>query len=187
MTIRAGVAVDANELQEALADDAAFAAWYQRTLPRVFSYLMSRCGGDRDLAEDLAQSTFIAAIEGRWRFDGRSESVTWLCGIARHKLADHYRQAERIERRAMRMQVHQIHTDAAAMPVPDVDEQSLIADAFRSLPPMQRAMLAFVAQDGLSVAEAGRLLGKSPRAATSLLHRAREGFRAAYREEVSDD
>jgi DNA-directed RNA polymerase specialized sigma24 family protein len=39
----------------------------------------------------------------------------------------------------------------------------------------------------LSVADAGRLLGKSPRAATSLLHRARQSFRQAYRGEVSDD
>ena len=186
MTSRATVAVEANELHAALADDAAFAAWYRRTVPRVFSYLLSRCG-DRDLAEDLTQLTFITAIDGRWRFDGRSDSVTWLCGIARHKLADHYREAERMERRAIRMQVRQIEAGGGTEGDPDVDDLVLIEEAFHSLPPMQRAMLAFVAQDGLSVAEAGRLLGRDPRAATSLLHRARESFRAAYRGEVSDD
>ena len=186
MSIRATVALDANELQQALADDDAFASWYRRSVPRVYSYLMSRCG-DRDLAEELTQQTFIAAVEGRWGFDGRSDGVTWLCGIARHKLADHFRAQERAERRGMRMQVAQIELEREAPTGPEIEDRALIAEAFRSLPPSQRAMLAFVAQDGLSVAEAGRLLGRSPRAATSLLNRARESFRKAYRGEVSDD
>lgn len=187
MSIRATIATDANELRAALADDDAFASWYRRTVPRVFAYLMSRCGGDRDLAEELTQLTFIAAVEQRWGFDGRSEGVTWLCGIARHKLADHFRALERAERRQMRIQVRQIELEQAPDGEPEMEERTLIAEAFRSLPPSQRAMLAFVAQDGLSVAEAGRLLGRSPRAATSLLHRARESFRRAYRGELSDD
>jgi len=53
-----------NELSLALADDAAFRHWYERTMPRVFSYLVNR-GGDQALAEELTQQTFIAAIDGR--------------------------------------------------------------------------------------------------------------------------
>lgn len=185
MTTRESATAAANELQLALADDSAFAAWYRRTVPRVFSYVMGRCGGDRDLAEEVTQLTFIAAVDGRWGFDGRSEGVTWLCGIARHKLADHYRALERIERRQMRMRVREIESGPSIES--EIDQRRLIAEAFGSLPSTQRAMLAFVALDGLSVAEAGRLLGKNPRAATSLLHRAREGFRRAYRGEDPDD
>ncbi|MGI8703458.1 MAG: RNA polymerase sigma factor [Candidatus Limnocylindrales bacterium] len=187
MTIRASALAEPNELQAALADDAAFEAWYRRTLPRVYSYVMSRCGSDRDVAEELTQLTFIAAVEQRWRFDGRSDSVTWLCGIARHKLADHYRALERAERRQMRMEVRQIELERDARTQPGLADQAGIEEAFRSLPAAQRAMLAFVAQDGLSVAEAGRLLGKSTGAAQSLLHRARESFRRAYRGELLHD
>jgi RNA polymerase sigma-70 factor (ECF subfamily) len=187
MTARATSTVDLGELQAALADDAAFEAWYRRALPRVFSYLMSRCGGDRDLAEELTQQTFVAALEQRWRFEGRSDSVTWLCGIGRHKLADHFRARERASRRQLQMEIRQIELAQGSPLPPTVEDRELIADAFRSLPPIQRAMLAFVAQDGLSVAEAGRLLGKSPAASNSLLHRAREGFRRAYRGELPHD
>lgn len=119
MNIRATVASDANELRAALADDDALASWYRRTIPRVFAYLMSRCGGDRDLAEELTQQQFIAAVEQRWGFDGRSETVTWLCGIARHKLADHFRAMERAERRQMRIQVRQIESEHGAESGPD--------------------------------------------------------------------
>lgn len=177
----------AGDFREALEDDAAFEAWYRRTMPRVFSYLMSRTGRDQDVAEELVQQTYIAAIEQRWRFEGRADSVTWLVGIARHKLADHYRAVERADRRHLRMAVREIHVGSSPPRALDIEDREAIAEAFRSLPPAQRAMLAFVAQDGLSVADAARLLGKSASAGQSLLHRARTAFRDAYGVGVSDD
>jgi RNA polymerase sigma-70 factor (ECF subfamily) len=180
MTARAGFAENTNELQLALASDDAFAAWYGRTLPRVYSYVLSRCGHDVELAEDLSQQAFIAAVEQRSKFDGRSDTVTWLCGIARNKLADHYRRIEREERRQMRLQVRQLGLDRDAALQPGLDDRTAIADAMRSLPAPQQAVLAFVVLDDLPVKEAGRLMGKSPGATQSLLHRARAGFRRAY-------
>src|SRR3954471_20665168 len=180
MTTRVGLASDVNELQTALASDAAFEAWYAATLPRVYSYVFSRSGRDVALAEDITQQAFIAAVEERSRFDGRSDSATWICGIARHKLADHFRRQAREERRQMRLEVRQLDMDRDASAAPGFDDRTAIADAFRSLPSNQRAVLAFVVIDDLAVAEAGRLMGKSASATQSLLHRARASFRRAY-------
>lgn len=180
MTARTTTAEDIDELRLALADDAAFDAWYRRTLPRVYSYLLSRCGNDVALAEELSQQTFIAAIDQRSRFQGRSDATTWLIGIARHKLADHFRVLEREERREMRLEVRQIRLEAGASRAAGLDERVAIADAFRSLPAGHQAVLAFVVLDDLSIPEAARLIGKSASATQSLLHRAREGFRRAY-------
>jgi RNA polymerase sigma-70 factor, ECF subfamily len=187
MTARTGSVEGVNELQVALADDAAFESWYRRTLPRVYSYLLGRCGGDVALAEELSQQTFIAAVAQRSRYDGRSDTVTWLCGIARHKLADHFRAIERAERRQMRLEIRQIHVEHDAAGAPGLDDRAAIADALRSLPAAQRAVLAFVVLDGLPVAEAGRLMGRSGAATQSLLHRARQSFRKAYDGELGDD
>lgn len=187
MTARTGSIEGVSEISLALADDAAFEAWYRRTMPRVFAYVMSRCGNDVALAEELSQQTFVAAIDQRARFDGRSDMVTWLCGIARHKLADHYRMLEREERRQMRLEVRQIRLEGESLRAMRLDERAAIGDALRSLPASQRAVLAFVVLDGLPVAEAGRLIGKSPSATQSLLHRARASFRRAYHGESSDD
>jgi len=151
MTARTSSVEGVNELQLALVDDDAFEAWYRRTLPRVFAYLLSRCGNDVGLAEELSQQTFVAAINQRARFDGRSELVTWLLGIARHKLADHFRAVEREERRRMRLEVRQIHVESEAAAGPGLDDRAAIADALRSLPAAQRAVLAFVVLDGLPV------------------------------------
>jgi len=187
MTARTGTVDGVNELQLALADDAAFEAWYRRKLPRVFGYLLTRCGNDMNLAEELSQQTFVAAINQRTGFDGRSDVVTWLCGIARHKLADHFRTLEREERRRMHLEVRQIRVEDDAARGPGLDDRAAIADALRSLPAAHQAVLAFVVLDGLSAAEAGRLLGRSASATQSLLHRARQSLRRAYGEEVSDD
>lgn len=46
---------------------------------------------DQAIAEDLVQETFLAAIKARQRFAGRSTARSWLFGILRNKIADHYR------------------------------------------------------------------------------------------------
>ena len=187
MTARTTVADGIDELQKALADDAGFESWYLRTVPRVYSYLVSRSGGDVALAEDLTQQTFTAAIDQRSRYDGRADTVTWLCGIARHKLADHFRAIERDERRQRRMEVRQIQLDEGTPAALGFEDRSMIAEILRSLPTSQRAVLVFVVLDDLPVAEAARLLGKSRGATESLLFRARDSFRRAYRAENRDD
>src|SRR6187551_1354432 len=157
MTVRTSIEVGVDELQRALADDAGFDAWYRRSVPRVYSYLMSRGGGDVALAEDLTQQTFVAAINQRSRFDGRSDTITWLCGIARHKLADHFRAIERNERRQRRMEVRQIELEREGPPELGLEDRTMIAEILRSMPASQRAVLVFVVLDDLPVAEAARL------------------------------
>ena len=46
---------------------------------------------DHDVANDLVQDTFLAALEGGCRFEGRSAMRTWLVGILKHKIADSFR------------------------------------------------------------------------------------------------
>jgi len=187
MSAQTTVANAIDELSRALADDSGFESWYRRTLPRVYSYLVSRCGGDVALAEDLTQQTFIAAIDQRSRYDGRSDTVTWLCGIARHKLADYFRAIERDERRQMRMEVRQIELEAGPRAGLQLEDRTVIGEVLRSLPADQRAVLVFVVLDDLPVVEAARLMGRSRGATESLLFRARDSFRRAFAEEDRDD
>jgi RNA polymerase sigma-70 factor (ECF subfamily) len=46
---------------------------------------------DPEIANDLVQDTFVAALEGGCRFEGRSAVRTWLVGILKHKIADSFR------------------------------------------------------------------------------------------------
>jgi len=174
-----------NELREAMTDDVAFRSWYDRVLPRVYAYLVARTR-DGELAEELTQQVFIAAIDRRTSFDGRSDSVTWLCSIARHKLADHFRRLEREERRVARVVVREIELASPGDAWTAVESREAIASALASLPASQRAALIFVDLDELPVREAARLLRRSPQATQSLVTRARASFRAMYEPGVRD-
>ncbi len=46
-------------------------------------------------AEDMVQETFLAALKGGQRFEGRSAEKSWLVGILKNKICDHYRKASR--------------------------------------------------------------------------------------------
>lgn len=50
---------------------------------------------DKDVAEDLVQETFLAALTAAGRFSGGSSVRTWLTAILIHKMGDHRRRAGR--------------------------------------------------------------------------------------------
>lgn len=175
----------AAELAGAFASEAAFRVFYERALPRVYGYLFTRCGGDRAAAEDLTQLTFAAAIRERRSYDGRSDPIVWLTGIARHKLADHFRTRDREERRWLRLVVREVAVDRELAAWRDVDEREALVRALARLPALQRAVLVLHYADGLPVREVAQAIGRSESAAESLLARAREALRPTY-EEATD-
>ncbi|WOO41860.1 sigma-70 family RNA polymerase sigma factor [Rubellicoccus peritrichatus] len=48
------------------------------------------------LAEDLVQDTFLAGMKAKERFSGRASVKTWLTGILKNKIIDHYRKKDRM-------------------------------------------------------------------------------------------
>jgi len=48
-----------------------------------------------DIAQDLVQETFLAAVRTKDRFRGGSTVRSWLCGILKHKICDYYRKRGR--------------------------------------------------------------------------------------------
>jgi RNA polymerase sigma-70 factor, ECF subfamily len=177
MTASATFLEGVDEFRAALASNEAFDAWYRRTSPRVFAYLLSRCGNDPALADELLQETLVSAIDQRARYDGRSDVVAWLCGIARHKLADHYRRLERDERRRIQLEIQQIDVERPLATARGLDDRAAIAEALASLPAAQKAVLVFAVLDDRPVPEVARLMHRSTSATQSLLHRARTSFR----------
>lgn len=168
-----------SELAAVLADETAFRAWYHQALPRVYGYLYHRCGRNPAVAEEIAQEAFVEAVRSRSRFRGRSDPTTWVMGIARHRLIDHFRREERARRRRADLAV--LDRTAVASP-PGDPATDVIDDALAELPALHRAALVLHYMDGLTVRDLARALGRSEAAAASLLARARDRFRQAYRE-----
>lgn len=66
------------------------ATWVDQHGDYLFRYAMMRLR-NKDLAENMVQETFLAAIAGKKSFSGRSTERTWMVGILKHKIIDHYR------------------------------------------------------------------------------------------------
>jgi RNA polymerase sigma-70 factor (ECF subfamily) len=167
--------------------EAGLLALYDLALPQVYGYLLRRCG-DRDVAEELTSETFLAATDAARRPDTPPLDVGWLIGVARHKLADHWRGRAR-EQRNLRAVATDPTVDAAT-----VDPWGTRLDALRAqtalahLAPQHRAALTLRYVDDLPVPQVADLLGRTVHATEALLVRARREFRAIYdREEGSDD
>ncbi len=164
-----------------VADEQAFRAWYDRSLPTVYGYLFHRCGRDPDLAEELTQQAFVEAVRHYSRFRGQANATTWVIGIARHKLVDHFRRAERDTRRLAALSARELGDAARAESSPPTTPDD-IDDALAGLPALQRAVLILHYMDQLSVREVANSIGKTEAATASLLARGRDAFRQAFPE-----
>lgn len=50
---------------------------------------------DSEVAEDLVQETLLAALKAKINYSGQSTEQTWLIGILKHKVIDHFRKVSR--------------------------------------------------------------------------------------------
>src|SRR5215475_1334171 len=145
----------------------AFRAFYEEALPRVYGYFLHRCGGSVQVAEDLTQETFLAAVEELKKGKRVRTPIAWIYGIARHKLLDHYRSQERLERGlALAAQAEELE-DELVVPDDEVARERAIA-ALASVAASQRAGLVLCYVDGFSMREAAAILGKGEEAVESL-------------------
>jgi len=68
--------------------------WVDEHGDYLFKYALMRLR-DPAKAEDAVQETFLAALKGGKSFQGRSAEKSWLVGILKNKICDHYRKASR--------------------------------------------------------------------------------------------
>jgi RNA polymerase sigma-70 factor (TIGR02943 family) len=68
------------------------ATWLDAHGDRLFRFAVSRVR-NRECAEDLVQETLLAAMQNIDSFDHGSTVRTWLTGILKHKIVDHFRRA----------------------------------------------------------------------------------------------
>jgi RNA polymerase sigma-70 factor, ECF subfamily len=149
---------------------------YDAALPEVYGYLLSRCG-QRALAEDLTAETFLAAVDACQRSTAPELSIAWLIGVARHKLADHWRRAAR-EERGLR-----VVAGERTEPNDPWDQRLDVLVArgvLAELGPHHRAALTLRYLDGLPVADVAECLDRTVHATEALLIRAKSAFRKSY-------
>ena len=165
----------------------ALLAIYDRALPQVYGYLVTRVR-DANLAEDLTAETFLAAAESLDKGKVPDLTVAWLITVARNKMVDHWR---RVAREARRLQlVHDSDEEVDDTLGADLDaafERARARDVLDQLGPHHRSALTLRYLDGLSVPECADHLGRTVHATEALLVRARNAFRARYQDMCDEE
>lgn len=67
---------------------------YQEYAKMIYHFIYLKCN-DRDLAEDIVQTTFLKAIMRIHSFHGECKISTWLCQIARNEYLNYCRKHNR--------------------------------------------------------------------------------------------
>ena len=152
-------------------DVEAFDELYRVHRNRVYTLCVDLCG-DRELAEDLLQETFVRVWRGLRGFGGRSSFATWVHRIAVNVCRD-----------AVRRQRRQAE-EGSRSPNPDTETVDRVRIALARLKPPYRAALALRYTLGLSYDEIGETLGWSLAKVKVTIHRAKRAFKLAYVEGI---
>lgn len=163
--------------------DAELVAWSAEGDRRAFDTIVVRHGRfalrvalrlipDPAVAEDVVQEALVRAWSQAKHFDpGRARLTTWLYRIVVNLCIDHRRRVRPLPL-PENFDVADPADGADEMMAQDQRRRALAA-ALNELPANQRAAMALVYDEGLSGAEAARVLGLSAKAVERLLARAR--------------
>lgn len=157
--------------------------------PVVYGFVFARVGGDEPTAQDLLQESLIEALRSAPTFRGDASLRTWVCAIARRRLARHY-EAERRQAVAESGLALLGGIGLAGPPGGGGDElerRDEIVRALGRLPAVHRQVLVMKYLDDLSVSAIADELGRSPVQVQSLLQRARDGLRRALEGDPGED
>jgi RNA polymerase sigma-70 factor (ECF subfamily) len=169
-------------------DEAAFKALFDDYFPKLYRFALARLRGDRDSATEAVQQTFCKAFEHLDRYRGEASLYGWMCQICRNVLVDEARRRQREGTRvelleddsAIRAILDSVAGPASEQPEHQAatgDLRRLIQATLDALPGHYGDVLEWKYVDGLSVEAIASRLVVGPKAAESLLTRARVAFR----------
>ncbi|RZK44078.1 MAG: sigma-70 family RNA polymerase sigma factor [Hymenobacter sp.] len=69
--------------------------WVDKYADYLYRFAISRLL-DEELARDLVQDTFLAALQQLSKFEGKSDERTWLTAILKNKIVDVYRKKGKV-------------------------------------------------------------------------------------------
>jgi RNA polymerase sigma-70 factor, ECF subfamily len=185
-----GTDVEAQLVRSAQAGDrASFEELVRLHADRLYAVIL-RVVGDRQEAEEVVQETFLRAWRSLARFERRSQFFTWLYRIGVNEAK---RTHERRSARPMQAPLDEAPgqpADERQAPHARAEARDLrqaLEAAIMDLPMDYRMPLVLRDVEGLSTAEAARVMDLGEAAFKSRLHRARLAVRAAVEDLVTQE
>jgi len=162
-------------MRQAIAEDQ-IRAVYRETIATLYGFVSRRCGGDRGLAEDVTQETWLRAVREWTRKGLPDRPIAWLTTVARNLLLNEFRRTPPLPLESIGLR-----EVLAAADTGDVTESAEIAavvnHALGRLPARQRRLLEAFHYERCSVAQIAEACALSERAVEGRLRRARQNLR----------
>jgi RNA polymerase sigma-70 factor (ECF subfamily) len=153
---------------------------YRASVDDLFDFVVRRCRGDLELAEDITQETWLRAVDD-WDRNGLPEHpAAWLARVASRLLSNHRRHQD-VER------ISNDDPDTVADETDRVERQhqrSIVQRALEKLPAAQARLLERFHFERRPVAEIAASAGLSERAVEGRLRRARARLRGLIGNEL---
>jgi RNA polymerase sigma-70 factor (ECF subfamily) len=139
-------------------DDKGFSALYNKYKNRVFGFLF-KMTGERDVAEDLLQETFLAAYRNAFQFDRTRSFLSWLFGIAHKRTIDYFRHARvETDHRAEALESVGSRLEAPDDELVNENVRRIVNEAVERLDPFQREVFLLRELGGVPFKEIAEIM-----------------------------
>ena len=158
-------------------DAGAVTELYNTYADRIYSLVFHQVDRNHEVAQDIVQEAFVAALKSAPEFRGQSKVYTWLCGIVNKKVSDFYRRQKRRAKyqTVEAFEVDQISSEALAPDTVEPDgRREATEKALFSLPLHYRQVLILKYVEEMPVSEISEIMRRSPKSVEGLLSRARK-------------
>jgi RNA polymerase sigma-70 factor, ECF subfamily len=149
---------------------------YRETIDTLYAYASRRCGGQRELAEDVTQEVWFRAVRDWRRTGAPANPLGWLTTVAHNLILNHLRRRENLPLDSV--SPAEVLAAVESDTVSDSAEiATAVSHALTRLPKAEAALLEAFHYDRSKVSQLAESYGISERAVEGRLRRARERLR----------
>jgi len=171
-------------------EEPAFEEFFEDYFPRLYRFALPRVRHDADMAEELVQATLCTAITKLKSYRGEAALFTWLCTICRREIGATLRKRSREAQPLLledtaeaRASLESLAAALSQQPESQVlrkEISRMVQVTLDCLPRWYASALEMKYLKDLPVNEIASRLSLGPKAAESLLTRARQAFREGF-------
>jgi len=170
-------------------EERAFERFFEDHAERLYRFALTRLDYDEELAAEVAQSALCNAIDKLDGYRGEATLFSWLCSFCRYEISAHRRRQKRapaafpLTDGSAQITALVETANASTSPEDELRRKELVRLVHLTLdhlPARYGSALEWKYLDGLSVEEIAKRLQIGPKAAESVLSRARQSFRNGF-------
>jgi RNA polymerase sigma-70 factor (ECF subfamily) len=171
-------------------DERAFEEFFSAYFPGVYRFALFRVENDGGAAEEITQAALCAAVAKIASYRGEAPLFSWLCTFCRHEISAYYTRLQKspaalgladddaVQAVLDSLTASEFHGPEQALRRKELGD--MVRQALDRLPHHYGNALEWKYVENLSVNEIAERLKLGPKAAESLLMRARLAFRECF-------